>query len=272
MRHKFIVLILMIFNLAPIAIGAEFTKKEGLRRKPVVKEKMATSESLEGLDSFYDRDLNYAKFSGRVTDRDKTANLMKISSENSTVRFFRAGDRVEFNVITMKDRTPCVGHVRSSEDGYFTIYAENLNPCWGESLYFRRGTVLVFDSEDLAKRVDQASLYRMTLLRRKKDFFNQLNKVNHFIWSFDQEKVKVAAKYDEQINELVKQREKAVDQLISKKEDFAKLQRQLAFQIDELKKDLDFYKIERQELFVDRWHLDQDSGVPVQQRPQELRD
>lgn len=267
-------LALSLFCLVPSVMGEDFvlTKSQGKNRKAVADNKFATKDQTTGLDSFYDKDVNYAKFSGRITDRDKSSNLMKVSSENSVVRFFRAGDKINFHVATMRDRDPCVGYIRSSEKGYFTIYAEDLTPCWGGELYFRRGTVIIVDSRDLSKRVEEASLYRVALLRRKKDYFNQLNRVNHFIWAFDQEKMKLAAEYDKKIMELTRDKERALDALIGKKGDYAKLQRELAFQLDELEKDLDFYRIERTELYVDRWHQDKDLGLPVAPRPQELKD
>ena len=39
-------------------------------------------------DSFYDKTFDYSKFSGRVTDRDATASIVKVSSETKNVRFF----------------------------------------------------------------------------------------------------------------------------------------------------------------------------------------
>ena len=222
-------------------------------------------------DSFYDGNRNYGYFTGRVTDRDKSSNILKISSENKNVKFFRAGDLVLFTIARKKESDPCEGFVRSVEDGYFVVYVKDIYPCWGKKEYFRRGTVLVFKSSKLFKRVQDASKYRIVLLKRRRDFFNQLNRVNHFLWSFDQQKVLTAADYDAKILQLRKAKEKAMELLLHKKQDQIRLQQELSFRLDELDKDLDFYRIDNHELLVDRWHLDHDTGAPVGRVPQKMK-
>ncbi|WP_290731486.1 hypothetical protein [Halobacteriovorax sp. JY17] len=224
-------------------------------------------EELEDEDSFYEKDFDYSSFSARVTDRDKTSNIIKISSENRNIKFFRAGDEVLFNIASMKDREKCEGHVRSVEDKYFVIFVKDLIPCWGKSEYFRRGTVLVVKSFRLAERVREASIYRGILLKRKKSFFKQLNSVNHFVWSYNQQKVKVAAEYDKEIMRIRKKKQRALEELQLNKKDQIVLQKELIQRLDGVDEDLDFYRIEKDELQVDRWHLDQDLGVPVGNRP-----
>ena len=49
-------------------------------------------------DSFYDPKHDYSTFTGRVTDRDDTASIVKISSENRNIKFFRSGDMVRFRL------------------------------------------------------------------------------------------------------------------------------------------------------------------------------
>ncbi|TNF29199.1 MAG: hypothetical protein EP319_07480 [Deltaproteobacteria bacterium] len=226
---------------------------------------------LEEKDSFYDGNRNYGYFTGRVTDRDQTANILKVSSENGNTKFFRAGDLVRFTVARKKEYDQCEGFVRSVEDGYFVVYVKDIYPCWGQKEYFRRGTVLVFESKKLYSRVQDASKYRVVLLKRRRDFFNQLNRVNHFLWSFDQQKVLTAAEYDKKILELRKAKERAMELLLHKKQDQIRLQKELSFRLDELDKDLEFYRIDNHDLLVDRWHLDHDTGAPVGRRPQELK-
>lgn len=234
-------------------------------------EDLAMEKILYEKDSFYDVNVDYAQFSGRVTDRDKTNNIMKVSSENSNAKFFKAGDYVEFTTVKDKYSDRCKGFIRSVEPGYFVMYVSDLNPCWKLGTYFRRGTLLTFFSEKLAQRVKDAAIYRLVLLKRRKDFFNQLNGINHFLWSFDQEKVQVAADYDKKILELQKAKQKAVENLSSKRRDSMILQKELIKQLDILDGDIDHYRIEKNELYVDRWHMDNDLGLPVGKRPQDLK-
>ncbi len=222
-------------------------------------------------DSFYDTKFDYSKFSGRVTDRDATTSIVKVSSENKNAKFFRAGDLVEFKIQNSKDSEYCQGFVRSIEENYFVMFVKDLFPCFPKEEYFRRGTALIMRSEKLAMRVREASVYRASLMNKKKDFMVQLNGINQDVWNFEEKKIQVAADYDQQIAEIEKQKARALDQLLTQKNDQIKLQRELAYRLDNIDKELTFYRIEKQELLFDRWHLDHDLGYPVYDRPEEVR-
>ena len=225
---------------------------------------------IEKLDSWYDKGYDYSQFTGRVTDRDKSSNILKVSSEDKNIKFFRAGDSVNFTVAS-KDTDYCQGYVRNVEEKFFVIFVKDLFSCWGNGDYFRRGTLLHFNSKQLLSRVKEASKYRIVLLKRKKDFFRQLNDVNHFIWSYDQQKVLTASDYDLKIVEIEKGKQKALEMLLAKKQDQIRLQKELIRRLSELDQELGHYRVERDDLLVDRWHLDHDLGVPVGKRPQKLR-
>lgn len=233
-----------------------------------IREEQFQNQVDEGLDAFYDSSQDYSRFSARVTDKDKGGSILKVTSENRNIRFFRAGDLLEFRVSTKTDVTPCEAHIRGVEKNHFVMYVKDLTPCFSRNAYFRRGTVLIIDSKALAERVEEASRYRVVLLKRRRDFFEQLNKVNQFVWGYDQERVQVAADYDRKIEKLRAAKEKALTQLTDKKKKQVRLQNELSQKLDELDNDLDFYRIRKDQLLVDRWHLDQDLGVPVGERPQ----
>lgn len=215
--------------------------------------------------------VDYEHFSGRVSDKDDNGRIFKIHVENNNTKFFRAGDQVEFKVNLRDKKDFCKGHVRTVEDFHFTIEVETLGPCYSNSEYFRRGTVLNFYSQTLANRVLEASKFREQLIIRKEDFLKQLNDINHFLWSFDQEKVKTASKYDEEMNRLQREKRKALDDLITLKQERLTLQNELMKKLTELDESLLFYRVERQELMTDRWQADQDVGLPVGQRPQAMK-
>jgi hypothetical protein len=218
-----------------------------------------------------DPNVDYERFSGRVSDKDDSARIFKIRVENNNTKFFRSGDAVLFKVNLKEDKEYCKAFVRSVEDFHFTIYVERLETCYSSKSYFRRGTVLNFYSTVLAERVFEASKYREQLFVRKEDFLKQLNDINHFLWTFDQQKVKAAAEFDEEINRLQRQKRKALDEMINLKHERLVLQNELMKKLNELDESLLFYRVERQELMVDRWNLDHDQGLPVGQRPQTIR-
>jgi hypothetical protein len=231
------------------------------------------SEGVLGPDNraAIDPNVDYERFSGRVSDKDDTSRIFKVKVENNNTKFFRAGDKVEFKVNLQENREYCQGFVRNVEDFHFTIYVESLAPCYSSDEYFRRGTVLNFYSKQLALRVFEASKYREQLVLRKEDFLKQLNGINHFIWTFDQQKVKTAADYDQKINDLQREKRKALDDLITLKQERLVLQNELMSKLNELDESLLFYRVERQELMTDRWNLDHDAGLPFGQRPQDMK-
>jgi hypothetical protein len=218
-----------------------------------------------------DPNVDYERFSGRVSDKDDSSRIFKVNVENNNTKFFRAGDMVQFKVNLKDTRDFCKGFVRAVEDFHFTIFVESLSPCYSSTEYFRRGTVLNFYSKTLALRVFEASKYREQLILRKEDFLKQLNDINHFLWTFDQQKVKTAADYDEEINKLQRQKRKALDDMISLKQERLVLQNELMKKLNELDESMLFYRVERQELMTDRWNLDHDQGLPFGQRPQEVK-
>ncbi|MGE3610921.1 MAG: hypothetical protein AB7I27_15125 [Bacteriovoracaceae bacterium] len=218
-----------------------------------------------------DPNVDYEHFSGRVSDKDETGRIFKIHVENNNTKFFRPGDGVQFKVNLQEKKEFCKGFVQTVEDFYFTMKVEALRPCFSTEEYFRRGTVLNFYSPTLANRVLEATKFREQLVIRKEDFLKQLNDINHYLWSFDQEKVKTAAKYDEEINRLQREKRKALDDLVTVKQEKLTLQNELMKKLNELDESLLFYRVERQELLTDRWQLDHDLGLPVGQRPQKTK-
>ena len=219
-----------------------------------------------------DPNVDYERFSGRVSDKDDSSRVFKIQVENNNTKFFRYGDMVQFKLNLKDNRDYCKGFVRNVEDFHFTIYVETLAPCYSATEYFKRGNILNFYSKTLALRVFEATKYREQLVVRKDDFLKQLNDINNFIWTFDQQKVKTAASFDEEINRLQRDKRKALDDLITLKQERIVLQNELMKKLNELDESLLFYRVERQELMIDRWQADHDLGLPLGQRPQALKE
>src|SRR5690606_28885991 len=172
------------------------------------------------------------------------------------------GDPVDFWINTKEDKAPCKANVRGGEDFYCIIYVKNFENCFGKNKYFRRGTVLKFESEALANRVFEASRYRELLILRKGGFMKQLSDINHFLWTYEQQKMKVAAEYDEKINELMRQKRLAIDRLLQIKEENLVLQTELQEKLDSLDDSMKYYRVERNEYITDRWNMDHDAGLP----------
>lgn len=222
------------------------------------------------VDTFFDPKYDYSFFSGRVTDKDDTTSIIKVSSESRNVKFFRSGDKVQFRLPAKKDEY-CEAYVRGIEENYFVLYVKDLSPCFGADEYFRRGTSLIFFSPKLLDRVREASIFRATLFQKKKDFLSQLNKLNQDVWNYEEQKMKIAAEYDKKIAEIEKQKQFALEEHLSRKNDYVTLQRELIYRLDNIDKEINFYRVEKEEPLFDRWHKDQDLGYPVFEKPEPLR-
>lgn len=240
------------------------------KEKEFVDTGVLQKETVSELDSFYDIKADYIHFPGRVTDKDAAGMVFKITSENKNTKFFKIGDVVEFYVAQHEKGEKCQGYIRNVEENFFSIYVKDIRPCWKNEEYFRRGTILSFSSEHLAQRVKDAAIHRAVLLRRKKDFMDQLNGLNHFVWSYDQKRIQVAAEFDKRIMEIEKEKQRDLENLLAKKNDSIRLQQELIFKLNGIDKDLDFYRVEKNELLIDRWNSDRDLGLPVGNRPQEF--
>ena len=226
-----------------------------------------------GTDSFYDPAMDYSRFRGRATDRNRQNNIFKIVSENKNIKLFKPGDPVTFQINNLlAPNSHCQGLVRGVEQRHFVLFIPNLANCLGQDGSLRRGTQMSFHSKILAQRVVEASQFRATLIERRKDFLHQLNDINNFFWSFEQSKIQTIAKYDMQILALEKNKEYALDELRAKQKDQQRLQRELIARLDQLDLKLKHYRISPLELLRDRWSQDHDLGKPVGPRPMPLKD
>lgn len=230
------------------------------------------NQAFEEIDAFYNPKVDYSETILRVTDRDKSGHLLKTLGEDGNVRFLRSGDELSFIIPNMKKAGKCTAFVRSSEKQYVVIYVKDPANCYSHEGNIRLGTILKVFSMDLAKRIREASMYRVMLLKRKEDYINQLKDINNFIWAYKEKRVQVASDFDRKILELQKEKEKALSYMTLKKKDSLIKQEELALRIDQLDKDLDYYKIDRRELYADRWFMDHDEGKPVHNRPQAIKE
>ena len=223
-------------------------------------------------NAFIDPNVDYGKFMGRVSDKSDDGRIFKVKVENNNTKFLKAGDVVFFKVSNHPSKDPCKASVRTVEDFYFSIYVIDLAACWNLKKYFPRGMQLNFDSRKLSQRVFEASKYREILLLRKDSFLKQLNDINHYLWTFEQQKVKEAAKYDAKVNEILREKRLALDNLMNKKEENIILQHELLKKLDSIDESLNHYKVERQEYLTDRWYMDHEQSLPVMRRPRNLKE
>ncbi len=224
----------------------------------------------EDQKGFLDPGVDYQKLVARVTDRDKSGHTFKLKSENKNSKFLRSGDRLAFT-IGDKGKRFCYGTVKDVEDQHFILHVSDLDLCYDSHLYFKRGTTLYFKSKVLEERVSSAAKFRRELILKRSDFLKQLSQINHYLWTYDQKKMQLAAEYDAQIVELQRQKRKALDDLVTRKKDNMQLQVRLKREMDEIDNSLEFYQIDRQEIFSDRWYSEVSDNPSLGPMPQQLK-
>jgi hypothetical protein len=226
----------------------------------------------KGNNKFIDPNVDYSRFVGRVTDKDDSGRILKVKTENNNSKFLKAGDLVYFKVNNQDRGRFCKASVRTIENFYFSMYVQDFSACWDMSKYFLRGLQLNFKSELMEHRVFEASKYREILILRKEGYLSQLSGINHFLWTYDQQKLKTAAEYDKRVNEIIREKQLALDNLIQTKQENLLLQTEIVMKLDSLDESLDHYKVERQEYLTDRWNMDHTSGkMPFSRRPLKLK-
>lgn len=218
-------------------------------------------------EHFLDPNIDYSKFVGRVTDRDSSGQVIKIKTENNNIKFFRSGDAVNFSLARKGDYS-CQGYVRGLEDYYVALYVVNIQKCLPEEMQpLRIGSELDLQSKVLQERILYGSQYRMVLLKMHKDLLYQLNDLNNSLVNYQNQRLQTSALYDKEINNLKRAKQQALDKLLWQQEEKVKAQSELKKRLTEINENIKFYQIEREEYITDRWHLDQDLGLPVENRP-----
>ena len=231
---------------------------------------------LQGVeDSFYDPNFDYAHFYGRITDRGEDNNVIKIESETPNTKLLQLGDVVHFKIPVAQNKKKdhlCAATVRGVEDRYFVVYLNNIRQCWPQGDYLRRGTRLSFDAPIMAVRARDASRQRQILIQNKNDFFKQLSEINNFLAAFEQKRLQLAALYDKQVAKILQEKRHALELLNDRKADYITLQAELAKRLSVLEKDLEYYRLGKENPEDDRWHKDLDLGLPVSDRPPPLEE
>jgi hypothetical protein len=206
---------------------------------------------------------DYSHFYGRITDVSKDGAILRVNTENKNIKLFRSGDVVKFKLTKNKDGENCIGYVRDVDGDYLVYSVMSFAACSINEERLRVGSLLKLESKQLSERIGDALVFRDVLEKRKDDFLLQLNEVNQWLWSFKEQKLKEVAKYDQEIEAIKLRKFKSVSNLNLKRKDYLHLQRELKFRLDELDRDLEFYRIQNSRVLRDRWAKDRDLGIEV---------
>jgi hypothetical protein len=215
-----------------------------------------------------DPEIDYSKLKGRVTDKRKNGRLIRIYTEHNNGKFLKTGDLVSFS-LKKADASQCFGIVRETENFYITLRIRNFVDCTDSEKFVRAGTLLYFDSEVLKKRIYQAAKLRYQLLQRREKLAEKKKRIRRFIWSYDQQKMKTSAGYEQLILKKSREKQVALDDHLTRKKDSITLARELKRKLNQIDFDLRFYHVDRTELMADKLKVPRDSPEKWQFPPKE---
>ncbi len=218
--------------------------------------------------TFLHENTNYSLMQGRVSDRDQRARTLKIQMPNHNTKFLKSGDPVRFKLNRKSQEVVCQGRVLTAEKQFFSLEVLNSKECDLDRPYLRRGAKLSLSLPSMRRRLGGAKRLQEDLIQKRRSYLNQLANLNQFIWSFREEQNEVSAEYDKKIVALQRAKLRALEGLTQKQREGLKRQQELRQGLVKLDKEIDFARIERQELDLNRPAADHDLGLPVERRPE----
>ena len=214
----------------------------------------------------YDSEQDYSRFSGRVTDKDDAERTLKIQARTKNIRFLKIGDLLTFSInnIKLTKQRPCRAYVKKNiEEYYIVIRVEEIGVCWHRNHYFRRGMIMQFNVPALQRRILEALAFKTYLLGQRKDFLIQLNDVNHFLWNYEHQKLLKTSEFDQKIVEIEAEKQKVLNSLISTKNDYMRLQKELVRNLKIIDKNIEFHTADAGGDEHDGWKTELRLGTPI---------
>ncbi len=194
------------------------------------------------------------KFSGRISSLNSVAQLARIRTDFGNIKFLNRRDRIEFwNESHPEQR--CVAWVEGRTNDYLLLKIPEYESCI-RRVYFTTGSYLHFSSTDLEKTITVAKelvgillkkrlAMKAKMQRHQKDLDGYIEKVAAVNSRFEVLRQKLELEWSKELASLSEDKAKAFTEF---KTSEARL-----YEIDTK---LESYRIEDNNLKVDRWSLD----------------
>lgn len=197
-----------------------------------------------------------AKFAGRVSRINSTAQLMRVRVDFKNSKFLNKGDKVDFWNETYPNQR-CSAKIEARSTEYLLFRVAEFNLCITK-VHVTTGSYLHFWSQDLENNLKMAHELveillkkRMALLAKKRryqrDLDGHVEKVDAINKRYEVLRQKLEVEWQK---ELADQEEDKADALVAFKQAEARL--------NEVESKLESYRIHEHNFTVDRWSLDPD--------------
>lgn len=193
-------------------------------------------------------------FSGRMSTLSEVGSLIKVKVDFSNLKYLNKRDQVEFWGEQNKKRK-CSAIVMGKSPDYLLLKLPNIAEC-KKYVNLSRGAYLYFYSTDLINNIKMGSEVVDILLkkrlavkskveRRRKELAQHIEKINA-----------VNEKYDVLLSKLQEEWDREINHLEEDKIETSRNFQGLMTRLDEIDYKLERYRIEDENLKIDRWSLD----------------
>ncbi len=169
----------------------------------------------------------------RMTDKSENLKIFKVALKANKVKGLKLGDPLEFSI----NESPkfCKALVKNLEEDFLTVYVEEISDCWDKKMMLRRGMIFNFSEAQIEARIIDSRLTKQELEVKRKDFVNQLNDINIYLYNFDLKRKKVEAEYNNKIRELRLEKIKVLEDLYRERKAKSEIQLKLKADLDRVR-------------------------------------
>ncbi len=200
------------------------------------------------------KDENETIFSGRISRVNASGKLIRIRTDFSNIKFLNRKDRVEFWNETHIDQR-CTGVIEGRTNDYFLIRVPDFETCI-RRVHFTTGTYLNFQSSDfeqttkIAKELVEILLKKRLAMNAKKerhrrDLDGYVEKVDAVNKRYEILRQKLEIEWQKELANVEEDKARSFTEF-----------KNAEARVNEIDTKLETYKVEDQNLKLDRWSLD----------------
>lgn len=193
-------------------------------------------------------------FSGRISRFNREIKTLKIKVDFANLKYLNPRDRVEF----WDERNTgqkCKGYVLGRSANFILIKTPELNFC-EKFLLITTGAYLKFYSKDLENNLEMGRDVVSILLKKRMAIQGQMDLRNKEISSHLEKVSTVNARYDLLRKKLEMEWQKELNALEEDRVQNLRLAKDYEQRRDEIDKKLELYKVNDENMSLDRWSLD----------------
>lgn len=193
-------------------------------------------------------------FAGRVSKFNLEAGLLRVKVEFPNVKYINKKDRVElWNQQRMGRR--CLAYVTGRTSDYILFKVPNAEDC-SKTISLDHGVYLEFFSQDLVNNLKMGREVVEILLKKRLALQSKMSRSQKEIDAHIEKVNAVNLRYEVLREKLVAEWQKEIQNLEEDKINALRNYKGLEIRLDEVNHKLEKYRIEDENLALDRWSLD----------------